>query len=343
MSKPSDNYSPRATRADVARLAGVSTAVVSYVFNNGPQRVAPDTRKRVLQAIQDLDYRPNPSARALKMGSTGVIGVVVPEILNTYFAEFVDAVDLAASAQGNSILLGVTHEDAAREGEIITTLISKGVDGIVFNCRLTDPDNYLIGDPRIPRILLEHATPTSNLPSVAPDLESGTRLAVQHLITHGYKRIAYIGGPLPAHWTDYRSDTWISVLNEHNLPTSSPVITSWDRDGGYVGAMELLSQSQLPDAVFAASDLIGVGALRAIHESGLRIPEDIAIVSLDGTAESAYSWPPLTTVRQPFEKMAESAITVLQSNSNLEKPRDTLCQMTLVVRESCGHHVDGTE
>jgi len=324
-------------------MAGVSTAVVSYVFNNGPQKVAPDTRKRVLQAIHDLNYHPNPSARALKMGSTGVIGVIVPEILNTYFAEFVDAVDSTASAQGTSILLGVTHEDAAREGEIISTLISKGVDGIVFNCRLTDPDNYLIGDPQIPRLLLEHATPTVELPFVAPDLEGGTRLAVEHLIGHGYERIAFIGGPLPAHWTDFRRDTWASVLEEHNRSASTPVITSWDRDGGYAGALELLSQSQPPDAVFAASDLIGVGTLRAIHESGLRIPEDIAVVSLDGTAESAYSWPPLTTVRQPFEQMAESAITLLRSGPNSDKARDELCPMTLVVRESCGCHTGNTE
>ncbi len=334
MSSPPGVPGHPATRTDVARLAGVSTAVVSYVVNDGPRKVAPKTRTRVLRAIRDLDYHPNPSARALKTGSTGLIGVVVPEVLNTYFAEFVDAVDSACHARGSNILLGITHEDAALEGEIIASLISRGVDGIVFNCRLANSDLYHSGDPRIPRVLLDRATPVSDLPVVGSDLEAGARLATEHLADHGHSRIGFIGGPLPAPRTDFRRKAWREVLFERGLPEIAPAITSWDRDGGYRGVLELFSRPEPPTGIFAASDLISVGALRALHEAGRRIPQDVAIISFDGTAESAYSWPPLTTVRQPFERMAATAVSVLLSP--LDAPTQVLYPPTLLIRGSCG-------
>lgn len=334
MPQPTTKSDHHVTRIDVARLAGVSTAVVSYVVNDGPRKVAPRTRERVLRAIRELDYHPNPSARALKTGSTGLIGVVVPEILNSYFAEFVDAVDSAANSRGASILLGITHENASLEAGIIPSLISRGVDGIAFNCRLEDQRLYHSGDARIPRVLLDRATPVSDLPIVGSDLGAGARMATEHLADHGHRLIGFVGGPFPSPHSDFRLEAWKTSLSSRGLPVPRPAITSWDRDGGYRGARDLLARPNPPTAIFAASDLIGVGVLRAVHEAGLRIPEDVAVASLDGTAESAYSWPALTTARQPFEKMAGTAIDLLLSPA--ATPQRILFPMDLVVRSSCG-------
>ncbi|AXE40131.1 LacI family DNA-binding transcriptional regulator [Acidipropionibacterium virtanenii] len=326
------------TRADVARLAGVSTAVVSYVVNDGPRPVASATRRKVLDAIRELDYHPNPSARALKTGSTGLIGVVVPEILNSYFSEFVDAIDVAARSQRKSILLSITHEDSGTEAEVIPNLVRRGVDSLIFNCRLVNAELYQAGDARTPRVLLDRADLVGGIPALGADLGQGARLATEHLAGHGHTRIGYIGGPLPADRQDYRRQSWHDVLTERGLPVPAPAITAWRPTGGFEGVRELFAGPETPTAIFAASDQIAIGAMHALHQLGLRIPDDVAVVSLDGTAETAYSWPPLTTVRQPFEAMAEAALAELASGSvtaPTERER-VLFPMTLLLRASCG-------
>lgn len=335
---PDESGRPR-TRADVARLAGVSTAVVSYVVNNGPRPVAAETRKRVQRAIKELDYHPNPSARALKTGSTGLIGVVVPEILNSYFSEFVDAIDIAARRRRDSILLSITHEDPQTEEGVISSLVNRGVDGLIFNCRLVNPELYQAGDMRTPRVLLDRATPVKGIPALGADLAAGARLGVEHLVSHGIRRIGFLGGPLPASGQDYRRMAWEEVVAQHGLVSTAPVITAWSRAGGFEGMVELLSRPDPPTAVLAASDAIAIGALHALRQRGLRVPQDMAVVSIDGTAEAGYSWPPLTTVRQPFETMAEAALAALAEPPEAETR--VLFPMSLQIRSSCGCHPEG--
>ncbi|MCI1787618.1 MAG: LacI family transcriptional regulator [Actinomyces sp.] len=321
-----------ATRSDVARLAGVSTAVVSYVVNDGPRGVSEATRRRVLRAIRQLGYRPNPNARALKVGSTGLVGVVVPEVLNTYYAEFIDAIDTIARSRGSAVLPGITHEDSGLEADLVPFLVDRGVDSLIFICYLQNEELYRLGLPRIPRVLVDRSLPVPGLATVGADFTGGTRIAVSHLADHGHRRIGYIGGPLPA--IDLRRQAWDDVLRERELPRTPPAITSWDREGGYNGARILLNSGDPPTAIFAASDLIGVGALRAIRELGLSVPDDVALISFDGTAESTFSWPPLTTVRQPFTEMARQALDTLAHPDG--EATHTLFPMSLIVRSSCG-------
>lgn len=324
------------TRADVARLAGVSTAVVSYVVNDGPRPVSAETRQRVLQAIDQLGYRPNANARALKTRSTGLIGVVVPEVLNAYYAEFVEAINAAAQTQGSSLLLGITHDDPDTETNLVPSLVDRGVDSLIFNCHLADERLYRLGMPHISRVLVDRAFPASGLTTVGADFTAGAHVATSHLADHGHQRIGYIGGPVLAPQIDLRRHAWADVLRERGLPALPPAITSWDREGGYQGANDLLDLPEPPTAIFAGSDFIAVGAMHAVRERGLRIPEDIAVASFDGTAESAYSWPALTTVRQPFEEMARTAVEKL--THSLDEPTHTVFPMELIVRASCGCH-----
>lgn len=324
------------TRADVARLAGVSTAVVSYVINDGPRGVSPQAREKVLRAIDKLGYRPNPNARALKTGSTGLVGVVVPEVLNAFFGEFIEALDEAARNRGSSIMLGITHDLAERESGLVWSLVDRGVDSIVFAGYLHDERLYRAGGEKITRVLLDRSLPSSGLETIGSDAAAGTRILVGHLADHGHRRIGYIGAPLPRVNVELRQAAWAQVLRERGLDTMEPVITSWDRQGGYSGMRALLDLQDPPTAVFAASDFIAIGALHALHEEGLRVPEDVAVASFDGTMESQYSWPPLTTVRHPFARIAETALDVLSEPPR--DPRHLSLPMELIIRNSCGCH-----
>lgn len=325
------------TRLDVARLAGVSTAVVSYVVNDGPRGVSIDKRERVLRAIRQLNYRPNPSARALKTGTTGLIGVIVSDITNPHYAEFVAAIDSAAGADGRSLMLGISHGDPEEEAQLIRDLLDRGTDGLLLiNCRLSDDRLRTVGAAEKPCVLVDRSLPGSMLPTVSADLQAGARQAIEHLADHGHERIAYITGPLMERQVDHRTIAYDSVLRERGLPRLNPVITNWSRDGGYRALDEVMTWAEPPTAVFAGSDLIAIGILNAARDQGVAVPDDLAIVGLDGTMESAYVTPALTTVRQPLDLMAKEALDVLtHAGDHATTP---IFDVELLVRESCGPH-----
>ncbi len=332
-----DHQDRATTRADVARLAGVSTAVVSYVVNDGPRGVSAATREKVLRAIRQLNYRPNASARALKTGSTGTIGVVVSDITNPHYAEFVEAIDAVAGASGRSLMLGISHGESQGEDTLIRDLLDRGIDGLlVINCRLTDERLRTLGADDRPCVLVDRSLPGSMLPTVGADLEMGARLAVEHLADHGHRRIVYVSGPLLDTQIDHRANAYAAVLRERGLPRLDPVVTEWSRDGGYTAATDLLSSEEPPTAVFAGSDLIAIGVLNAAHDLGVAVPDDLAVVGLDGTMQSGYVTPALTTVRQPLDLMAKEALDVLTHPGS--HARSTTFPVELVVRESCGRH-----
>lgn len=325
------------TRADVARLAGVSTAVVSYVINGGPRPVAPATRERVLAAIDSLDYRPNASARALKLGTTSLLGLVLSEIINPFHSEWIDAIDFAASQRGYSVLLASTHGDRDRERLLRESLVERGVEGMLFLSIFPDEDDpaqQRSSDAGLPRIILDRSHPSQGFSTVGADALEGSRLATEHLLSHGHRRIAYVEGPLnPIVGSDRRTG-WELALRAAGVAPALRVVTEWSRAGGALAVQQLLDSREPPTAIFAGSDLMAIGVLQALHAHGARIPEDIAVISFDGTAESEYSWPTLTTVRQPFRLMAHTAICLLTDGP--VKPRAELLPMELVVRASCG-------
>lgn len=322
----------RTTLQDVARLAGVSTAVVSYVLNDGPRGVAPATRERVLQAIEALDYRPNSSARALRRGATHLIGVLLPDVVNPFHAQFVGALDRAAAARQYSILIATTHHEAEHEYEMFTNLLDRGVDGVAILTHLYDRRSYAAAD-RVRRVMIDESSMGRLSPLVGPDLRQGAELATSHLIAHGHTRIGMVTGALPETSVDFRRIGWSTTLGTHGLTTDLVETTTWSQAGGLQGARQLLDRADPPTAIFAASDLIAVGVLQALHERGLDCPTDVSVVSFDGTTESEFSWPPLTTVRHPFEEVATAAIDTLISGDTASDPR--VFPMTLIERASC--------
>ena len=314
------------TRNDVAQYAGVSTAVVSYVVNEGPRPVAPETRDRVLEAVRVLGYRPNATARALRMGTTRTFGLITPDGGNPLFAELAKAIDKEAAARGYVVLQTGADGDPATEQSKIAELLVRRVSGLLLVAPTEDPD---LSETDIPVIAINRVL--STVSSVRPQYREGARRGVEHLLEHGHRRVGLvIGGGRSGE----RELGWRHALRAAGLEDGPIARTTFSRQGGYDAGRELLAATNRPTAVFACSDLQAVGVLRAIHEAGLRIPDDLAVLAFDGTAETEYSWPPLSVVRQPLEQMAREAV------SRLIDGQDAVEAVTyptdLILRRSCG-------
>jgi LacI family transcriptional regulator len=330
--------SPRpVTRADVARYAGVSSAVVSYVVNNGPRPVAEATAVRVRAAIELLGYRPNLSARALKIGSTRTLGLVLSDLVNPFFAEFALEIQSRAAAAGYAVLITNSHGDARTEHHAIDDLISRQVDGLL----LASGDVRSESAARLRRygvaaVLIDCATPVPGQATLGPDAVGGARLAVEHLIdVHGHDLVALVLGDGGRPGADAREQGWQAATRGRGLLDGPIARGPFSREGGYVAARRLLTARNPPAAIFASSDLQGVGVLRAARELKVRVPDDLAVVAFDGTPEAEYACPPMTVVRQPVGEMAASAVRRVLTKAGPAETHESFA-MHLVVRQSCG-------
>ena len=321
------------TRADVARYAGVSTAVVSYVVNDGPRRVAPETAARVRVAIDILKYRPYANARALKKGSTDMLGVVLPDITNPFFAEYARALEVAAAAYGYVLVIANSDANEDHESRIVSDLTNRHVDGLLIGTAFPPSAFGPMTLPGRPIVLIDRSLPIPGYAAVGANSREGARVLVEHLITvHGHQSIPLItGGESSA---DPREQGWGDAFQSHDLPPGPIMRTNFSYRGGYEATRRLLNWPTPPRAIFAAADQLGIGALKAIRRAGLRCPEDIAVVSYDGTTESEYCWPPLTVARQPIQAMAEAAVAAVLEPSSSAAYQQFATE--LIIRESCG-------
>ena len=327
---PSDLSKKAITRADVARYAGVSTAVVSYTLNNGPKPVAFATAERVRNAVRVLGYRPNAAARALKRGSSDMIGLVVPDSSNPFFAELAQATEDAAEALGYALV--VINGNDSDVVQHVNRLAGRQVDGIIVACdlRLVDIANLTASGIRLS--LFNQLHPTEGTHAIGSDLLNGAKEGVRHLLQHGHTRIGFVGNTTPS---DTRLRGWEDALRDAGLAPGPRYPAGYSREGGYTAGQQLVASNDRPTALFVSTDMQAVGVLRALHESGVDVPREIAIVSLDGTPESEYSWPALTTLRQPVRQMAKDAVAHLLGQADaVDEHR--LYPLELVIRQSCG-------
>jgi LacI family transcriptional regulator len=323
------------TRADVARYAGVSEAVVSYVMNGGPRPVAPETAERVRAAIDVLGYRPNLSARALKRGSTEMLGIILSDISNPLFAEFALQIEMAALAHGHAVLMTNSLGDTVTERSLIEDLMSRQVAGLLLASTRSRPDGIdkavRFG---IPTTVIDCTGPIPGHSSLGPDTVGGTKLVLEHLIeVHQPRSIGLVAGE--GGNKDLRQRSWQEATRAAGLPDGPKIRVPFSRDGGYVGGLRLLDTKNPPGAIFASSDLQAVGVLRAARELGVSVPEDLALVAFDGTKEAEFCCPPLTVSRQPLRDMAIDAV-----NSVLARdpgpPSHRSYPMELIIGQSCG-------
>ncbi len=338
--RPSRRRAP-ATRADVAQLAGVSTAVVSYVVNNGPRTVAPATATKVREAMKLLDYRPNASARALRRGTTELFGLVMADSLNPYFVEYTAELVKAAARRGKRILIADSYQDAEAESAIAADLASRQVDGLLLSSSRFDRSE-VFRSADIPTVLIDCPGPVLGRRTVGTDAAGAAELLVSHLAEHGRHRIGLLIGHGGFGDPDPREQGWRRALQGAGLPEGAVARVPWTREGGYAGARQLLDADPELDAVFASNDLQGIGLVRALHERGVRIPEDVAVAAFDGTKESEFCWPSLTVARQPLPKLAAAAIGLLAEPESARGVHRQF-QADLVLRRSCGCAAVGIE
>ncbi|MFC5664419.1 LacI family DNA-binding transcriptional regulator [Kitasatospora misakiensis] len=344
-----------ATRQDVALLAGTSPSVVSYVLNNGPRTVAPATRERVLAAVKELDYRPNAVARSLRLSHTMTLGLVVPDAANPFFAELARALEDHAWAAGYTLLVGNTVDDPDREAGYIRTFLDRQVDGLVLIPAQGDqPWRTELARSGVPTLVFDRALDGAGISQVLVDNVLGAQQATEHLLAHGRRRVGCVAGPLGIHPTVDRVVGWRRALEQAGLKagTGSGGRTGWEACpdaapllhgsfgllDGYRSGRALLSRDRSVDALFVTSDEQAAGVLRAATELGIRVPEDLALVSFDGIAGGAYTIPALSTMRQPVEELGRTAIARLLDRMkapDLPITRDVL-PVTLLARGSCG-------
>lgn len=322
------------TRADVARLAGVSPAVVSYVLNGTDRPVSPATRARVEDAITALRYRPNAIARALRRGSTRTIGLLLPDSSNPLFAELSQEIEAVADAAGYALILTNARGDVQQEAQQLKNLVDRQVDGlIVISASAADPYVDVLQGMGLPIVVMDRVGPLPGITTVGVDFERGSSIAVEHMISHGHRAVAAVLGDDGSPSTIARERGWSGALQAANAEEGPTVRVSFSREGGYEAGLSLLTRAVPPAAVFISSDLQAVGFLRAAHELGIAVPEQTAVISFDGSLECEFTWPALSVVEQPLTELAHLAMSALLSG---DAGAHTVLQPRLIARASCG-------
>ncbi|WP_329173035.1 LacI family DNA-binding transcriptional regulator [Streptomyces sp. NBC_01477] len=337
------------TQMDVAARAGVARKTVSNVINDYPH-VSDDVRERVLQAIKELDYRPNHAARSLRSGRTRVIGLAVPELDVSYFAELARLVVEVAQERGLTVMIMQTLGDAARELDVVNGTYTQFVEGMIYSPVSVSGAELEKRRDRTPIVLLGERSTAGLVDHVGIDNVAAARKATAHLVEIGRRRIAFLGTQRTAsEIARLRVTGYEEALRAAGLPVDAGLIVptaAYHRSDGVVAMRNLLDRpGPRPDAVFCATDLLAQAGIRVLLERGLRVPEDVAVVGFDDADEGRYSTPTLTTISPDKRQIAEIAVTRLLARSDSKKDlpvEDTVTDFSLVVRESTAGRSPGS-
>jgi LacI family transcriptional regulator len=332
------------TLEDIAKLAGVSRSTVSRVANGQPN-VRDDVRKRVLDVIQTTGYHPNAAARTLASQRTWTIGLILPNSVSFFFTDpFYPHLTKGIAHACNqfnytlALFLVATKED---EEKIFPRVARKGLlDGVlVQSCN--HGDQWIIGhliDAKMPLVVVGRPFRSDNVSYIDIDNINAAYNAVSHLIRSGRKRVGTITGPANSTVGIDRKAGYIKALTERNVRVDDTLIAEGDftEMGGYHAMKQLLPTK--PDAIFAASDIMAIGGMRAAREAGLRIPDDIAFIGFDDLPIATLSDIKLTTVRQPVPQFGFKAVEILMDmiENGINPPRHIILETELIIRESCG-------
>jgi DNA-binding LacI/PurR family transcriptional regulator len=326
-----------AVMADVAKLAGVSHQTVSRVINDSAH-VRPDTRRRVLAAMRQLDYRPNPAARALVTGRSQTLGVVSFDTTLYGPASTLFAIEQAAHAAGYFItIVSLLALDRVSVMGAIERLRVQGVDGILVISPQASAAEALVNLPADVPLVAVEAGPAGSVPVVAVDQFGGAASATRLLLDLGHRTVHHVAGPRD--WLEARErvEGWRSTLAGAGIEAPPPLIGDWSPRSGYALGQRL-AEDPNATAIFVANDQMALGLLRALHERGHRIPERVSVVGFDDIPEAQYFTPPLTTVRQGFAEMGRSAMRMLLDamQGNGQPGARLTVAPELVVRRSTG-------
>ncbi|MFE2374445.1 LacI family DNA-binding transcriptional regulator [Streptomyces sp. NPDC059398] len=323
---------------DVAAGAEVSVATVSRVLNGHPS-VRPGTRTRVMAAVEALGYRPNAVARSLRTQQTRTLGLVISDVLNPYFTELARSVEDEARAHGYSVIIGNADEQPALQDHHIRTLTDRRIDGLLVSP--TDGGTPLMLDTvgaGVPMVFVDRWIPGVEVPVVRSDGRGAVRDLVAHLYALGHRRLAIIAGPATTTTGSERVDAFRGALREHGLPLPDELIGHGDfqAGSGRREAARLLALAEPPEVIFAADNLMALGAMDAIRAHGLRIPRDVALAAFDDIPWFVHTDPPITAIAQPTGELGRAAVRALIDRLEGREPESAILPARLVVRRSCG-------
>jgi LacI family transcriptional regulator len=308
----------RPTQADVARLAAVSQPVVSYVLSgNSDAPVAPETRERVLKAIAALGYVPNHTARSLRQRRTLTIASIIPDITNPFYPAFARAIQDVAEPAGYDLIAYNSDGDLERERKYLQSALAGRVDGIIITpLRLPLEECVPLVEQGIcvvAHTIQNLSDPAVPLDTLGIDNVAAARAAVTFLIERGHRRIGMVAGVAGTPRREDRVRGYTEALRAHDLLVDRMLVRGGDFNeaGGYSATLDLLALAPRPSAIFAANDMMAMGALLALREAGLRVPDDMALVGFDGLPLARLMDPPLTTIAQHPERLGAKAAELL--------------------------------
>ncbi len=333
----------RVTGKDIAEIAGVSQSTVSRVLSSEETSslISEETAQRIKQIAKNMGYSPNPIARALRGERTNLIGLIVREIADPFFAGVIEEINYTFKEKGFNVILGHVHSDPTEGRQITRILDSRQCDGMIFLGDLYDDMKYIneIREQDHPALTMCRGN-EEKIPYVNCNNEQGTHLLVEHLLSLGHKNLAFIDGGSIG---DLRERRRTFSRLEQNHPELTCTIIQAERndfEGGFKAMNALLMKKDVPTAIMAADDGMAVGVLKAITSAGLRVPEDISVTGFDDIELSRYTIPALTTIRQPIEKMAEIAVDMLikmiDRQPLTENEKFVSLEPELIIRDSSG-------
>lgn len=334
------------TMDDVARTARVAKSTVSHVIN-GTASISDETRKAVQQAIRKLNYRPNSLARRLRQKRTAMIGLIIPDIGNEFYGQIARGAMNAAYKNQHAVALCSTQYDLPREGLEVNRLLEARVDGILFVGGFGEPENLRgIRKANIPIVFMDRRDLLSGISSVEYNNKDAIGMIVRRMVKAGYRRIGYLSEPLTAINLEDRFAGYKAGLAEHDLPFDKSIVylrksLQTEKSENAQRAMSDIlaghSRRKLPEALICTSDLIAIGAIKAIHAHGLQVPADIAVTGFDNIPSASFVVPTLTTVAQDGDTMGRLATEMLlEVIANPASAAHVVkLEPQIIVRDSC--------
>ncbi|MRS14970.1 HTH-type transcriptional regulator GalS [Enterobacteriaceae bacterium RIT691] len=326
------------TIRDVARHAGVSVATISRVLNNSPL-VSPETRELVMKAVSELGYRPNANAQALATQVSDTIGVVVMDVSDAFFGALVKAVDTVAQQFQKNVLIGNSYHEAEKERNAIEVLIRQRCNALIVHSKaLSDGEISAFLDQIPGMVLINRIVPGYEHRCVGLDNVSGAMMATRMLLNQGHTKVGYLASSHHIEDNQLRHEGWLRAMNEHGIAAPEAWVGTGtpDMQGGEAAMVELLGRNQGLTAVFAYNDNMAAGALTALKDNGIAVPQHLSLIGFDDIPIARYTDPQLTTVRYPIVSMAKLAteLALMGAAGKLDREATHCFMPTLVRRHS---------
>lgn len=328
-------------------MCGVSVATVSLVLNDKPNRISEATKNKILETAKQHHYHPNPMALSLVTRKSKVLGLIIPDVSNLFYTEFIRQVELEAAKSGYTIILGNTDEQGFRELEYVRAFLQRGLAGCILIHSSIDMEKYdakiieQVKQSKLPFVMIDRQQKAHNIKSLFIEQQLGAYLATRHLLNLGHTRIGYISGPLNLELSKMRYAGYKQALEENGIPFDEKLVEfgNWRPEGGLQAGLRLIAKGVT--GIFAANDMMAFGVYQAAFSMALKIPEDLSVIGFDDVSFASVVTPGLTTIHQPMNQIGIDCVKMLIDMIETKKSQESFRTYTptLIVRGSTSSKV----